>query len=84
MGAILVRIRQDDYFIVLKAGYIEVLAYAGAHCRNYGTELLIGKHLIKPFLFHVQRLAPKRQYSLKASVTALLGAAACGIALNYE
>ena len=59
-------------------------ADARAQCGDDGAELLVGQHLVDALLFDVERLAADGQDRLEAAVAALLGGAACGVALHDE
>ena len=82
--AVLIRIGKDDDLVILEALDIKILADARAQRRDDRAEFLVGEHLVDALFLHVERLAANRQNRLKAAVAPLLGAAACGIALDDE
>ena len=58
------------------------LADAGAKCRDQRQDFIAGQQLLVARLLHVQDLAAQGQDRLELAVAALLGAAACGVALD--
>lgn len=84
MRAVLIGIGEDDDFVVFEVGEVEILVDGRAERGNQRTELLVAQHLIQPLLFGIEGLAAQGENRLIAAVAPLLGAAACGIALDDE
>ena len=84
MRPVLVGVGQDDYLFVFEIGEIEFLSYARVQRGDNGSYFLVGKHLIHPLLFRVERLAAQRQNSLKFSAARLLSRASGAVALYDE
>lgn len=82
--AVLIGIGEDDDFVVFEVGEVEILVDGRAERGNQRAELLIAQHLIQPLLFGIEGLAAQGENRLIAAVAPLLGAAACGIALDDE
>ena len=83
MRAVHIGIGHDDDAVVAQLCGVEFfLTDAGTERGNQRGHFLAGKHFFKTGFFHIQNFALKRQNSLKFAVTALLGRAAGGVALD--
>ena len=88
--AIHVGVGHDDDAVVAQFGHVEIivagaatgLADAGTQGGDQRQNFIAGEQLFIARFFHVQNLAAQRQDSLEFTVTALLGAAAGGVALH--
>ncbi len=80
--AVDVRVGHDDEAVVAQLVDVEVRADAGAQRGDQGGDLLAGDEAVEAGLFHVQHLAAQRQDGLELAIAALLGRAACGVALD--
>ena len=85
VGAVDVGVGHDHDAVVANAFRLVFLfADPGAEGGDEGDQFLAGEHLLEAGLFDVQDLAAQREDRLVAAVAALLGGAACGIALHDE
>jgi hypothetical protein len=73
---------QDDAVVAQLLGLVVVLADAGAERGDQGGDLLALQQLVEARLLDVEDLALERQDRLELAVAALLGRAACGVALD--
>jgi hypothetical protein len=85
MGAVHVRVRHDDDLVIAQLVGVEFLAPdAGAERGDQRPDFLTAQHLVETRALDIQDLAAQRQHGLEFAVTALLGGAAGGIALDDE
>jgi len=84
MGAVDVGVRHHDDLVIAQLVDREIVADAGAERGDQDADLLAGQHLVGTHPLDVEDLAAQRQHGLEFAVAALLGAAACGIALDDE
>ena len=85
MRAVNVGIGHDDDAVIAELVWIIFLAPdATAHGGDQGAHLLGRNHAIKTCAFHIQNFALQGQDGLGATITALLGGTASGIALDDE
>ncbi|MNN11567.1 hypothetical protein D3C81_1245300 [compost metagenome] len=83
--AVHVRVGHDDDAVVAQLfQVVVVLADAGAQRGDQRQHFLAGQHLVEAGALYVQDLALERQDGLELTVAALLGGAACGVALHQE
>ncbi len=83
--AVDVRIGHDDDAVVTQLlEVVVVLADAGAQRGDQRQHFLARQHLVEARALDVQDLAFQRQDRLELAVAALLGGAACGVALDQE
>ena len=82
MRAVNVGIGHDDDLVIAQLIYVELVAYAGAERGYDRRELVVAVDLVGAGLFHVQHLAPEREYRLEARVAPLRSRAACRVALD--
>ncbi len=82
MTTVHVGVGHYDYLVVTQLAYVKILAYSGAQSCDYRRQLVIVVYLVRPGFFHVQHLAPKREYGLKPAVPALLGGTSRGVPLH--
>ena len=85
VGAVHVRVGHDDDAVVAQLVGVELfLADAAAERGDERAHFLRREHLVEARLLHVEDLALQRQDRLELAVAALLGGAACGVALDDE
>src|SRR5262249_30401154 len=75
---------QNDFVIAEFAGVEIVLSDAGAARGDDGTDFLVAEHLVVAGLFDVEDFALEGKNGLIFAVSALLGGAASGLALDDE
>src|SRR5271165_4703365 len=81
--AVHVGVGHEDNFAVAQLRNIEIVfADAGAERRDHGADFLVAEHLVVARFFDVQDLSLERKNCLEPAVSALLGGAACALALD--
>ena len=84
VGAVDVGVRHHDDLVIAQLVGGEVVADAGAERGDQRADLLAGQHLVGADALDIEDLAAQRQHRLEFAVAALLGAAACRVALDDE
>ena len=84
VGAVNVRVGQQDDLVVAQLGDVEGLADARAQRDDQRPDLLAREHLVDARLLDVEHLAEHRQDRLEVAVAALLGGATGRVALDDE
>ncbi len=82
VGAVNVGVGHYDDAMVAQLGDIELGAVARAHSGNQSADLVVRQHFFGASLLHVQDLALKRQYRLKAPIPPLLRRTTGGVPFN--
>ncbi|EAU62171.1 conserved hypothetical protein, partial [Stigmatella aurantiaca DW4/3-1] len=82
--AVAVGVHEQEDAAVAQLRQIEVRADATPQGADDVLELLVGGHLVRGGLLRVEHLAAQGEDGLGAPVPSLLGAAACGVALDEE
>ena len=72
VGAVHVRVRQQDDLVVPRLADLEVLSDVGADRGDQGLYLLIVEGFGQPSLLHVQYLAPDGKHRLELGVPPVL------------
>ena len=85
VGTVYVGVRHDDHAVVAQLLDLEIVAAdAAPQSRHHRPHFRRRQHLVEARLLHVQDLAAQRQDGLRSPVAALLGGAACRIALHQK
>ena len=85
--AVHIGVRHDDDLVVAQPVQVEralplAIADARADGRDHRPDFVVLKHPVQARLLHVDELAADRENGLELSVAALLGGAACRVALD--
>ena len=57
MGAVNISIGHQDNAVVAQPGRVELIVQASAQRRDDGADFLVGKHLVRGGLFHIEDFA---------------------------
>ena len=82
MRAVLIGIGKNNYLMIVKIRQIEIVADTRSERAYYRSYFFVFKNFFYSLFLGVKRFASERQNRLMLSVSALLRAAACRIALN--
>ena len=83
MRTVNIGISHNDNFAVTEFGKVYFVTDTAAESSYDGHQFIIAIDTVKTCFFDIEHFAPKRENSLKTSVTPTFCRAACRVALNY-